>query len=692
MSTLPFVSVLRRGGRRVAAGLVIAAGAAVGAPAQVVAEGTLAFAAGGTLLDGDQPAFQKAYRQRKDGFAGIEEFSLTRLNDHHTFRFEARALPGNGDYRFALQWEQPGTFYLLSQFLKFRTYYDGSGGRLLPRDLAFSYFDENLAVDRSYFFLEMGNLQRDSLRWRLRYDRNTRDGAKNSIRWGDSNFAGAPFSPRGLIPSILFIDEIRDIFTAEIGRQTDESQWKMTGRYQRSRVRNTHVARRRALEPAADRYLTMVDGQSTDALSGHGSYERIVHENLRVSAGGLMTSIDTNLTGSRIYGAAPDAEFTPVQARNQSGDGGYFGLTGHTRLKQYLANANVYYRPTPRIAVIPAIKYEHLRQDSGEDHTETSVSGAGAAAATRLVEAASRDAWNEVTEDLEVRYLRWSNWQLSARGQWNQGTGNIVEQSILLPNRTGIIDRDADYRRVGQRYLAGATWYVRPGLTFGANYNYRLKLADYRARRDATANTNVPTQRDRYPHFLVDNDIASQDVTLRASWRPKPGLSLGTRYAHQRATVSSTFDNLGAIDHGQLRRHVISQTALWQATPRLYLNGAVNVAFDRLAVPAHRYTVNADNNHVNTTVGGGYALGKVTDVLVDLTHYRADNYTDNPEFTLPLNAGQMLQSAFVTWVRRHSARVTYTARYGFARNRDGTYGGQNDFSAHMFYGKAELKF
>jgi len=95
---------------------------------------------------------------------------------------------------------------------------------------------------------------------------------------------------------------------------------------------------------------------------------------------------------------------------------------------------------------------------------------------------------------------------------------------------------------------------------------------------------------------------------------------------------------------------------------------------------------------VNTTVGGGYALGKVTDVLVDLTHYRADNYTDNPEFTLPLNAGQMLQSAFVTWVRRHSARVTYTARYGFARNRDGTYGGQNDFSAHMFYGKAELKF
>ena len=60
--------------------------------------------------------------------------------------------------------------------------------------------------------------------------------------------------------------------------------------------------------------------------------------------------------------------------------------------------------------------------------------------------------------------------------------------------------------------------------------------------------------------------------------------------------------------------------------------------------------------------------------------------------TLPLNAGQKLQSAFLTWVRRHSDRVIYTAKYGYATNRDGTFGGLNDFDAHILYGKVQYKF
>lgn len=90
--------------------------------------------------------------------------------------------------------------------------------------------------------------------------------------------------------------------------------------------------------------------------------------------------------------------------------------------------------------------------------------------------------------------------------------------------------------------------------------------------------------------------------------------------------------------------------------------------------------------------GAGYVLGKVTDLFLDLSHYRADNYTDNPTVTLPLNMGQTLQSGFLTCVRRQNERLTYTMKYGYATNGDGTYGGQNDFSAHMFYGKVQYKF
>ena len=149
---------------------------------------------------------------------------------------------------------------------------------------------------------------------------------------------------------------------------------------------------------------------------------------------------------------------------------------------------------------------------------------------------------------------------------------------------------------------------------------------------------------------------------------------------------------LPEIQNGRLTRHVVTQTATWNPTARLYLSGAVNVTYDQLKVPSHRLTMNSDNNYTSASLGAGYAIGKVTDIYIDANHYRADNYTDNPAVTLPLNAGQKLQSAFLTWVRQHSDRVIYTVKYGYATSRDGTFGGLNDFDAHIFYGKVQYKF
>ncbi len=658
--------------------------------AQVVTEGTVAIGGGGALLEGSQAALQQRLRQRKDGFGGIENFSVTRTTDATLLRFDARLVPGDEDYRLAVRWERFDAYYVEASYKTFRTFYDGSGGRLVPRNLALSYFDESLALDRSYFSFEIGTLVPDRPRWRLRYDRNTRDGTKDSLRWGDSNLAGNPFSPRAFIPSYLVVDEERDIVTAEVGERTEGQAWQVAGRYERTKVGDRHVARRRALENQ-DRYVTMNEGSSTDLFSGHAYYERVFREGLRGSAGGLVTTIDSNVTGSKIYGGTPDAAYSPTFARRQAQDVGYYGLVGDSRVKQYLGNLNLVYQPAKYWTILPGVKYEHLRQDSGETHVDTDFGGGAAAAAIqRSIEADSRNSWNEVTEDVEVRYARAGDWHLAARAQWNQGTGALAEQSILQPTRATVIDRDTDYERLGQRYTANATWYVRAGLTLGAQYNYRLKIGNYTARRDNTS--NATNSRDRYPQFIADQDIESQDANVRLSWRPRATLSLVTRYAHQKATVTSTMDNLPAIEHGRLTRHIITQSATWNATPQLYFTGAVNVTYDQLAVPSHRLTFNSDNNYTSASLGAGWAVGKATDLLLDANYYRADNYTDNPEVTLPLNAGALLQSAFLTWVRRQSDRLVYTVRYGYATNRDGTFAGLQDFSAHLVYGKVQYKF
>ncbi len=657
-------------------------------PAQTTVSGTLGVTGGLADVDGDRPAYQQRMREPKNGYAGLEELSVTRTTNDTLFRFDARFLEGIDDYRLAARFERFDVFYVQADFRRFRTFYDGSGGRFLPRNLSISWFDENLALDRSFFSLELGTLAPNRPLWRLRYERTTRTGTKNSIRWGESNLAGQPFGPRAFIPSYYLLDEARDSLTLDVSERTEQANWEAGARYERTSTGNRHVARRRAQENQ-NRYITSQEGLSTDLFAGHGFYERIFHEKLRASAGGMFTTIDADVTGSHIYGARPEAEYSPTVPGRQPGDVGYRGLSGTTRMKQYLGNLNVVYEPAKFWLFRPGVKFEHLRQDSGENHTDADVGGGAAAAAIqRQIEADSRNAWNEFSEELEIRYKRWSDWVLDVRGQWNQGTGNLVEQSILMPNAVRVIDRETEYERLGQRYIANATWYLRPGLTLGAQYNYGVKIADYDHRRDSTGNRSL----DRYPAFIVDQDIESHDGNVRVSWRPKAMLSFVSRYAHQQSLVTSTMAGQAEIRNGRLVRHIITQTASWQPTARLNFTGAVNVTWDQLVVPAHRLTFNSDNNYTTATLGGGYALGKVTDLHLEVNHYRADNYTDNPAVTLPLNAGQMTQSVFFTWVRRQSERLIYTARYGYATNRDGTFGGLNDFDAHLFYGRVQYKF
>ena len=75
-----------------------------------------------------------------------------------------------------------------------------------------------------------------------------------------------------------------------------------------------------------------------------------------------------------------------------------------------------------------------------------------------------------------------------------------------------VIDRNSDYERFSQRYLLGATWYARPGLTLNLQYNYRLKTADYNHLIDNTANAAPSTN--RYPAFIIDQDIEFNAIPL----------------------------------------------------------------------------------------------------------------------------------------------------------------------------------
>jgi hypothetical protein len=655
--------------------------------ADVATEGTFAVAGGGAFLDGDRPSLQRHTQHRKDGFGGLEEFRLVREGKDWVFRFNARIMAGDDDYRLAARYEKTDKYYVAAGWESFRVFSDGSGGYFRPTRTSFVLFDEDLSLTRRKIWFEAGAYTANKTLLKLRYERNERNGTKGSTSWGDTNLVGA-FGTRSIVPSFHDLDEVTDLVTFDIGNDTAEDvKWNVGARYAETRHDNKRNMRRRPFE-TADRIVTQKDQTKTDLFAAHGFYERKVNEQLTVSAGALITDLDSNIAGSRIYGQSYDPVFDPAYLRRQQRDEGFYNLTGHADLKQTVLNLNAVYLPRKHWSVRPSIRFENLHQETMSEFLETNIgAGPAFAAIVEEVEGEQQKKWNEFAESLEVRYTGKPDWTFNIEGEWVQGDGNVEEERIL---HTGVltIDRDNDNTRTSQKYSAKANWYPQPGLNFALQYYYKVNVNDYDAVRDNT----LPGSADRYPAYITDQDFETNDFNVRMSWRPAALLGLVTRYDFQRSRIISNEAGLTKVESSELRSHIISQSVTFNPTQRLYVTANVNVTFDQLATPAYAFVKQGDNNYVNGSLGGGYALAKLDDLYFDYTFFRAKNFIDNSALTLPYGADQKQQGGYLTWVRRQSEHLTCTVKYGYLTNRDVTWAGLNNYDAHVIYAKVQYHF
>jgi hypothetical protein len=671
--------------RALAAGLIFPAALLA---ADVATEGSITVGGGSAFLDGDRPAFQQLTQHRQAGFGGIEEFRLTRESNESWFKFEARVMPGDDDYRLMARYERPEKYYVTAGFEHFRVWSDGSAGYFRPSRTAFTLYDEDLSLVRSKIWLEVGAYTPNQTLVKFRYEGRTRDGTKGSTMWGDTNLVGAPYGTRNVVPTFYDLDEITHTFSVDAGNESkEEVKWHVGARYSETELNNQRNTRRRPSE-SADRIVTSKDETKTDLFAAHGYYQRRVNEKLTVSAGALRTDLDSNLGGSRIYGQTYDPVFDPAYLRRQQRDEGFHHLTGHADLKQTVLNLNAVYVPRKDWSIRPSLRFENLHQETMSEFIETNIGGGPAfASIVEEVEGEQRKKWDEFAEALEVRYTGKPDWTFGAEGEWIQGRGDIAEERIL---HTGVrtIDRENENTRTSQKYSLNSNWYAKPGLTFAAQYYYKVNANDYDAVRDNT----LPGSADRYPAYVTNQDFTTHDFNARASWRPSSRVGFVTRYDYQRSRIVSAEAGLPRGESSRMTSHILSESVTWTPTGRLYVTANVNLTWDQLATPAYLFVQNSDNNYVNGTIGCGYALAKLDDLYFDYSIHRARNFVDNSALSLPFGADQRQQGATLTWVRRQSEHLTYTLKYGYLTNRDGTWAGRNDFDAHVLYGRVQYHF
>lgn len=665
---------------------VLAAKDADDAAAKTEIEGTVSVSAGGAWVHGDDAAFQQRFQEpAKTLFGGIEDLRYRRESEHSSLSIDGQFLPGDGDYGLIGRWSKEEKLYVDFGYKRYRVFYDGSGAYFPGSGAFVQLYDERLHVDRGQLWFEIGFAPEDLPHFVLRYERDTRSGLKPSSELGDTNLTGGA-GARSIVPSFIDVDEARDVVTFDISREKADSQVNAGLRYEHSRIDDARQNRRRPNE-AASRAVTSKDDTDGDLFSAHGFYERTFGPRLRLSAGAMATTLDTNISGSRVYGDDYDPVFDPLFARRQVGDLGFLDLAGGAQLKQYVGTANVVYQPGRYWTIRPSIRYEHLHLDDLSTFIATNIANS-TATTQQNDEAQTRKQEDKFTEVMEVRYTGHAHWVYNLRGEWTQTEGNLNEYEFDRGTNGTVIDRATDYTRVAQKYSLGALWYPRPGLSCSSEYYYRLRMNDYNATRDSTP----AGSQDRYPAFITNQDFSTHDFNLRVSWRPLSTVSWVTRYDLQYSTVQSGFVGIVQGQSARATAHIVSESVTWTPIAQLYLVAAVNLTYDQLATPAAAFVLNSDNNYVNGSLSAGYAVGKYTDFYLDVTHYRARDLSNNSVISLPYGADQSTQTASLTTVFHRTKRTVYTVKYTYASNREALVGGRNDFRAHIVYAKVQYSF
>lgn len=649
--------------------------------------------AGIVSVDGDEAQFQRRQFIPQGVSGGVESFHYERnVTENTLMKIDGRALFEANDFLLKLDLNHPDVGYVRAGYREYRVWYDGSGGFSPLTGAWFAPFNDELGVDRGQAWFEAGLTRPEKPVIRFRYSYDFRDGRKDSLIWGDSNPTGG--LGLGLSPAFREFDEQRHTITSDISHAFGRTGVGLGLRYELQDNDNALAVVRRPGEPQ-ERYQVQREQIEWDLFNAHAFTETQINERLLFTTGYSFTTLDTDISGSRIFGSDFDAVYDPLFGRRQFLDDGILDLGGGSQLRQYLLNLNLMATPWAGVTIVPSLRVE--KQDlEGSSHFTESIAQAPPLLTTLEEDLAAMNERDviDIAESLEARYTRLTHWVFYARGNWSQGDTELEEREFMADTGALELARDSDLDRFIQKYTVGINWYPLRRLNMAVQYYRKMRNTDYDHSLDTTDNTG----NNRYPAFITQNSFDTDDVNFRVTWRPFSFLSLVSRYDFQQSTIKNQADGLAEVESAEVTSHIFSQSISWTPIPRLYLQGSITYALDETespaskAVPVDNPIADSENDYWNLSLASGYALTAKTDLDAQYFYYRADNFSDNAQFTMPFGAGSEEHGILGGVTHRFRPNLTWSLKYGFFTNHDETFGGHNDYEAHLVYSKLRYWF
>jgi hypothetical protein len=669
---------------------------------------------GGVITHGDRAQFEQEHRLPGDEvYGGIQDLHFEQTFDKNgLFSIDGHALWDFNDYDITVQLSKPKLGYIKAGFTEFRSWYDGNGGFFPHNDVFFSPPYPEMHIDRGDVWVELGLRVPDWPEITIRYSHEFRQGMKDSTIWGDTALTGLAVQPtRKIVPSFRDIDETRDIFSFEASKTIGNTDVLLGMRYEHNDNDYSLNMERNAgqigVVPGGQRFVTQHQNDDVDLFSGHGITETRITDSLWFTTGYSYTTLENDLSGTRIFGTHFDSAFgEPVPTLGQR-DHAFLDLAGTAQTREHVANANLFWMPLPSLAIVTGFRYTHESLDNNSSflaeepvpntppftptnpahgfHYGPPAPGSG----ERLSD------YDRFAQRLELRYTGIDNWLFYAEGEWEEEYGQINENQNIDED----VPLDKSTNALGQKYTIGANWYPTMRLNLAGQYYHRIASYD-----EDIVSASFPR--------LINQDWNIDDFNVRITFRPKiptcmGTLALVTRYDFVHTSIDGQWEVfsdgelLAELETGEIKRHVISESLTWNPLARFFLQANFSYVFNQTDTPASNINldpqtsptvVNFRNDYWTVTSSIGYIIDDKTDFYADYYFYCANDRFKNAVVAVPYGLGATEHAASATIARQLTKNVRLLLRYGYFNYRDETSGGHNNYRAHSLYSGLQVRF
>lgn len=673
---------------------------------------------GGVITSGDKAQFEQQHWLPGDQpYGGIQDLHFEgSLGKDGLFSVDGHGIWDAHDYDIQVQLSKPKLGYIKAGFTEFRSWYDGNGGFFPHNDVFFPPPFPEMHIDRGDAWIELGLRVPNWPEITIRYEHEFRDGQKDSTIWGDTSLTGLPVNPtRKIVPSFRDIDETRDIFSFEASKTFGNTDVLLGMRYEHNENDDSLNMERGAGQlppvvppPGQQRKVTQIQNDDVDLFSGHAITETRFSDSLWFTAGYSYTTLQNDLSGSRIFGTHWDSAFgEPVPTLGPL-DEAFIDLAGTAQDKENLVNANLFWTPQENLAVLVGFRYTHQNLDTDSTFlaelpvpntppfTPTNPAGGFHFGPPMPISGAEMADYDRFAERLELRYTGISNWVFYFQGEWEEEWGHVDEfQTDVLIGPP----LDKDTNALGQKYTIGFYWYP----------TMRLNLSGQDYHKIASYSEDIITAQNQ---SLFDQDWNVDDLNFRITFRPKIPACLGTlglvtRYDFVHTSIdgqAGVFPSglLSAeLQTGEIKQHVITESLNWNPLARFYLQANVSYTLNQTDTPANNISlapltsptvVNFRNDYWTVSSGIGYIINDKTDFYSDFSFYCANDYFKNPAVAVPYGMGATEYTASASITRQLTKNTRLLLRYGYYNYRDVTSGGHNNYQAHSLYSGLQLRF